>query len=103
MTQIPIQHITTTPTQNSTDLACEATTSTNVVGIGTVLPGRENNDADIATIKLLHEVEARRRQLRVLEPQLSKMITEFGWRRGWSGYREFFLRNELNAQTYKER
>jgi hypothetical protein len=51
----------------------------------------------------LHEVEAMRRQLRVLEPQLSKMVTEFGWRRGWSGYREFFLHNELNAQTYKER
>ena len=68
-----------------------------------MLPGRENNDADIATIKLLHEVEAMRRQLRVLEPQLSKMITEFGWRRGWSGYREFFLRNELNAQAYKEK
>jgi hypothetical protein len=95
--------MTQTQTASSTDLACEATTSTNVVGIGTVLPGRENNDADIATIKLLHEVEARRRQLRLLEPQLSKMITEFGWRRGQSGYREFFLHNELNAQTYKER
>lgn len=103
MTQIAIQHITTTPTQNSTDLACEATTSTNVVGIGTVLSGRENNDADIATIKLLHEVEAMRRQLRALEPQLSKMITEFGWRRGESGYREFFLRNALNRQQYTEK
>jgi hypothetical protein len=101
MTQIAIRHI--TPTASSTDLACEATTSTNVVGIGTVLSGRENNDADIATIKLLHEVEAMRRQLRVLEPQLSKMITEFGLRRGESGYREFFLRNALNQQQYKER
>jgi hypothetical protein len=44
-----------------------------------------------------------RRQLRVLEPQLSKMITEFGLRRGESGYREFFLRNALNQQQYKER
>ena len=98
--------MTQTQTANSTDCASESTSktnSTNVVGIGTVLPGRENNDADIATIKLLHEVEARRRQLRLLEPQLSKMITEFGWRRGQSGYREFFLHNELNAQTYKER
>jgi hypothetical protein len=51
----------------------------------------------------LHEVEALRRQLRALEPQLSKMITDFGLRRGQSGYREFYLRNELNAQAYKEK
>ncbi len=101
MTQIAIRHI--TPAASSTDLACEATTSTNSVGIGTVLPGRENNDADIATIKLLHEVEAMRRQLRALEPQLSKAVTEFGSRRGLSGYREFHLRNALNEINYKER
>ena len=75
----------------------------NSVGIGIVLPGREDDTADIATIKLLHEVETLRRQLRALEPQLSKMITEFGLRRGQSGYREFYLRNELNAQAYKEK
>ena len=92
MTQIAIRHITTT-----------ASFTNNVVGIGTVLPGREDNDADIATIKLLTEVEAMRRQLRALEPQLSKAITEFGLRRGWRGYREFFLRNELNRQQYTER
>jgi hypothetical protein len=68
-----------------------------------VLPGREDDAADIATIKLLTEVEAMRRQLRALEPQLSKMITDFGWRRGNSGYREFFLRNELNRQQYTEK
>jgi hypothetical protein len=67
-----------------------------------VLPGREDDAADIATIKLLHEVEAMRRQLRVLEPQLSKMITEFGLRRGERSYRDFFLRNELNQQQYTE-
>ena len=93
MTQIAIRHITTTPTVNST----------NIVGIGTVLPGLEDNDADIATIKLLHEVEAMRRQLRALEPQLSKMITQFGMRRGERGYREFFLRNALNQKQYTER
>ena len=92
MTQIAIRHIATTPTQSST----------NIVGIGTVLPGLENNEADIATIRLLHEVEAMRRQLRALEPQLSKMITEFGMRRGERGYREFYLRNALNQQQYKE-
>jgi hypothetical protein len=74
-----------------------------VINIGTVLPGREDDVADIATIKLLHEVEALRRQLRALEPQLSKMITEFGWRRGNTGYREFYLRNILNEMNYKEK
>ena len=75
----------------------------NIPNIGTVLPGREDDAADIATIKLLHEVEDMRRQLRALEPQLSKMITEFGMRRGERGYREFFLRNALNRQQYTER
>jgi len=73
------------------------------IKIGTVLPGRENDAADAATIKLLHEVLDLRAQLRALEPQLSKAITEFGMRRGWRGYREFYLRNELNAQTYTEK
>ena len=68
-----------------------------------MLPGREDNAADIATIKLLTEVEAMRRQLRALEPQLSKMITDFGKRRGETGYREFFLRNALNRQQYTEK
>jgi hypothetical protein len=75
----------------------------NIPNIGTVLPGREDDVADIATIKLLHEVETLRRQLRALEPQLSKAITSFGSRRGWSGYREFHLRNELNRQQYVEK
>jgi hypothetical protein len=44
-----------------------------------------------------------RRQLRALEPQLSKMITDFGKRRGETGYREFFLRNALNRQQYTEK
>ena len=92
MTQIAIRHITPTNTN-----------STNSVGIGTVLPGREDDAADIATIKMLDEVLGLRAQLRVLEPQLSKMITDFGLRRGESGYREFFLRNALNRQTYTEK
>lgn len=73
------------------------------MGIGTVLAGREDDAADIATIKLLTEVIEMRNQLRALEPQLSKAITEFGSRRGFSGYREFHLRNELNEKAYKER
>ena len=77
--------------------------STNSVGIGTVLPGRETDEADIATIRLLTEVIALRTQLRALEPQLSKAVTDFGKRRGWSGYREFHLRNALNEINYTER
>jgi len=76
---------------------------TKATNIGTVLPDRANPEADVATIKLLTEVKALRSQLRVLEPQLSKMITEFGWRRGQSGYREFYLTNELNRHTYTEK
>jgi hypothetical protein len=68
-----------------------------------VLPGREDDAADIATIKLLTDVIEMRTQLRALEPQLSKAITEFGIRRGETGYREFFLRNALNRQQYTER
>jgi hypothetical protein len=79
------------------------TSPTNSVGIGTVLPGLEDDAADIATIKLLTDVIEMRTQLRALEPQLSKMITEFGMRRGERSYREFFLRNALNRQQYTER
>jgi hypothetical protein len=63
-----------------------------------VLPGRENNAADMATIRLLNEVTALRRQLRALEPELSAAITTFGWRRGWSGYREFHLTSRLEEK-----
>jgi hypothetical protein len=81
----------------------DKTNSINSVGIGTVLCGREDDAADIATIRLLTEVIALRTQLRAIEPQLSKMITEFGSRRGFSGYREFHLRNALNEINYRER
>lgn len=84
--------MTTTLTRPTTDF------TNSIPNIGTVLPGREDNDADEATIRLLETVLNLRRQLRALEPQLSKMITEFGWRRGQSGYREFYLTSELNAK-----
>lgn len=80
-----------------------ASYTNNAVGIGTVLAGREDDAADIATISLLTDVIEMRTQLRALEPQLSKMVTEFGIRRGETGYREFFLRNALNEKAYKER
>lgn len=59
--------------------------------------------ADADTISLLFEVEALRRQLRILEPQLSKEVTDYGLRRGYRGYREFYLRNDLNQQQYVEK
>ena len=74
----------------------------NSVGIGIVLPGLEDDVSDRDTIKMLHDVLNLRAELRALEPQLSKDITAFGMRRGWRGYREFYLRNELNAQQYTE-
>lgn len=99
MTQIAIRHITPAePTPTTT-----ANSTNNVVGIGTVLPGLADNDADIATIKMLNDVLNLRSQLRALEPQLSKAITEFGLRRGWRGYREFYLTNELNQKQYVEK
>ena len=56
--------------------------------------------ADLDTIRLLHEVEELRSRLRVLEPTLSKLVTDYGLRRGYRGYREFYLRNELNSKKY---
>lgn len=94
MTQIAIRHVAHATQPNSTN---------NLSNIGTVLPGLEDDAADIATIKMLNDVLDMRSQLRALEPQLSKAITEFGLRRGWRGYREFYLRNELNAQQYVEK
>lgn len=103
MTQIAIRYVTHATNQTTNQKEPTKPNPTNSVGIGTVLPGRENDEADIATIKLLTEVIALRTQLRVLEPQLSKSITEFGLRRGDRGYREFFLRNALNEKAYKEK
>jgi hypothetical protein len=68
-----------------------------------VLPDRRDDGADIATIKLLTDVIEMRNNLRALEPKLSAMVTEYGSRRGFSGYREFHLRNKLNETNYKER
>ena len=91
------------PATDQRNLLNEQGKPINSVGIGIVLPGLEDDDADIATIKMLDEVLALRRQLRALEPQLSKDITAFGMRRGERGYREFYLRNALNQQQYTER
>ena len=92
MTQIAIRDVTHTTHASSTN------PTNNLPDIGTVLPGRENNAADMATIRLLNEVTALRRQLRALEPELSAAITTFGWRRGWSGYREFHLTSRLEEK-----
>lgn len=85
------------------ELCTDTRKAFSMLDISDVLPDRRDDGADIATIKLLHEVEYIRRQLRALEPQLSKATTEYGMRRGWRGYREFHLRNALNRQQYVER
>jgi hypothetical protein len=107
MTQIPIRYIppSTNPNSSSNSDPNQVILKSwdNPISVGTVLAGREDDAADLATITLLYEVEEMRRKLRIAEPMLSKMITDFGLRRGQSGYREFYLRNELNAQAYKEK
>jgi hypothetical protein len=85
------------------ELCIDTRKAFSMLDVSDVLPDRRNDEADVATIKLLHEVEFIRRQLRALEPQLSKAVTDYGLRRGRTGYREFFLRNELNRQQYTER
>jgi len=92
------------PTQDENEFVCIDTRKAfSMLDVTDVLPDRRNDGADIATIKLLHEVEFIRKQLRALEPQLSAMVTQYGLRRGQTGYREFHLRNNLNEQAYKEK
>ena len=91
MTQIAIRHVATPTPPRSTNY------------VDGILPDRRDDAADIATIKLLGEVTQLRAQLRALEPQLSKMITDYGLRRGQSGYREFYLTSELNRHAYTEK
>jgi hypothetical protein len=58
-----------------------------------------DKQADKETIRLLNKVERLRRELKLLEPQLSKACVEYGKRRGMSLFREFHLRNELERKT----
>jgi len=55
--------------------------------------------ADAVTVMLLAQVKALRAQLRALEPQLSKAVAEYGLRRGYRGYREFYMTNDIERNT----
>ena len=58
-----------------------------------------DKQADKETIRLLKKVERLRKELKLLEPQLSKACVEYGKRRGMSLFREFHLRNELERKA----
>ena len=58
-----------------------------------------DKQADREAIRLLNKVDKLRRELRQLEPQLSKACIDYGKRRGVSLFRDFHLRNELERQA----
>lgn len=52
---------------------------------------------DQETIDLLHRVDALRAELRTLEPILSRACVEYGKRRGYTGFRDWHVRNALQV------
>lgn len=58
-----------------------------------------DKQADREAIRLLRKVEKLRRELKLLEPELSKACLAYGKRRGMSLFREFHLRNELERKA----
>jgi hypothetical protein len=54
---------------------------------------------DEETIALLRKVDEMRAELRRLEPILSRACVDYGKRRGYTGFRDFHLRNLLNAKV----
>ena len=58
-----------------------------------------DKQADREAIRLLRKVEKLRRELKLLEPELSKACLAYGKRRGMSLFREFHLRNELDRKA----
>ncbi len=57
-----------------------------------------DKQADRATIRLLNRVDNLRRELKLLEPQLSKACHAYGKRRGYDWFNEWNLRNTINAE-----
>ena len=55
--------------------------------------------ADREAIRLLKKVDKLRRELRELEPQLSKAAVAYGLRRRMSLFREFHLRNTIELEA----
>jgi hypothetical protein len=57
--------------------------------------------ADREAIRLLKKVDKLRRELKLLEPQLSKATLEYGMRRGMTAFREFHMRNNIEIEKGK--
>jgi hypothetical protein len=57
-----------------------------------------DKQADRATIRLLTKVDKLRKELKILEPQLSKAAVAYGKRRGISLFNEWHLRNNINME-----
>ena len=54
-----------------------------------------NKKEDLRTEQLLRKVEKMRKELRLLEAEVSKACVDWGKRRGMSAYREWYVRNDL--------
>ena len=57
-----------------------------------------DKQADKEAIRLLARVDKLRRELKILEPQLSKAAVAYGKRRGISLFNEWHLRNNINIE-----
>jgi len=57
-----------------------------------------DKQADRETIRLLAKVDKLRKELKQLEPQLSKAAVAYGKRRGISLFNEWHLRNNINIE-----
>jgi hypothetical protein len=57
-----------------------------------------DKQADRETIRLLAKVDKLRKELKQLEPQLSKAAVAYGKRRGISLFNEWHLRNTINME-----
>jgi hypothetical protein len=57
-----------------------------------------DKQADREAIRLLAKVDKLRRELKLLEPELSKAAVAYGKRRGMSMFNEWHLRNNIEIE-----
>jgi hypothetical protein len=60
-----------------------------------------DKQADKEAIRLLKKVDKLRRELKILEPQLSKAAVAYGLRRRMSMFNEWHLRNTIEIEKGK--
>ena len=60
-----------------------------------------DKEADREAIRLLRKVDKLRKELKILEPQLSKAAVAYGKRRGISLFNEWHLRNNIEIERRK--